>query len=460
MSRPWLTDGNIEFAIEYQDAMRAHFDQPTKITKQNSQAQKHRQALQSAVSEYRYLQQLNLTKPVPPRKTTKSSDGIRSDNSRFFEPGPFASVVAEERARSFGRAGRGAVTSVAEALHVINALAHPHQAEKIYYRGEHRYGYELKSRAQRAIEATSGRITVGSSITDQEINELRRFQKEVKADPSFRDEIIRSGGLPNEDDPEWLPIMQHYDAKFGTRLLDITSSIYAGLHFACIDWDGNVDFETDGLLYIFFGHGRYYKYERSNDFDDEISEFVPSHVKDAFKNWTLPEYMHHFRSKQHSRRELAQDGYFLVQGDIGLEPTFGGTAQFKICIPWWAKAKIIKELWFAGYTPERIIRGSKGLKAAEIAKAAVDHYQMSTPEWNVPHPKPDPVMMKKVLHYALLYRNEPKSPAAPLINLVGLLKHQLHLDANRISIITKRLDSIPQGTAKSENVEGWLSQIV
>ncbi len=156
MSRPWLTDGNIEFAIEYQDAMRAHFDQPTKITKQNSQAQKHREALQSAVSEYRYFQQLNLTKPVPPRKATKNSDGISSDNSSYMEPGPFLPVVAEESAASFGRAGRGAVTSVAEALLVVNALAHPHQAEKIYYRGEHRYGYKLKSRAQRAIEETSG----------------------------------------------------------------------------------------------------------------------------------------------------------------------------------------------------------------------------------------------------------------------------------------------------------------
>lgn len=46
--------------------------------------------------------------------------------------------------------------------------------------------------------------------------------------------------------------MQHHNEKFGTRLLDITSSIYTGLYFACIGWKGEIDSVNDGILYSFY----------------------------------------------------------------------------------------------------------------------------------------------------------------------------------------------------------------
>jgi hypothetical protein len=233
------------------------------------------------------------------------------------------------------------------------------------------------------MEANSDKsLGAANGITDREIEELKRFQKQVRSDPG-QVEVVQYNTLPDDDDPEWLPIMQHYDEEFGTRMLDVTSSIFAGLHFACVDWDGTIDFDTDGLLYVFFDHGRYYKYqdEKTGDFDDDVSEFVPDKITDLFKNWRHSKYIHHFTSAQYSMREFAQDGHFLVQGDLSVEPIFGGTAKFKLCVPHWAKARIIEELWFAGYTPERIVRGRKGKTAAQQAKEQLQEYRKRYPGW-------------------------------------------------------------------------------
>jgi hypothetical protein len=82
-------------------------------------------------------------------------------------------------------------------------------------------------------------------------------------------------------------------------------------------------------------------------------------------------------------RELAQDGLFLVQGDFQPSPQFGGTESFKICIPHWAKARIIEELWLAGYTPERIVRGVMGKRAAEVSKKQLEEYRKENPGWHL-----------------------------------------------------------------------------
>lgn len=386
MARPWLTDGNIEYARVYQDAVQAHFHGPAKETKRWEESLPHLRELQSGITPYIRLQDLGVTRPIPARTTCKNVDGHPVDNSEFQEPAnQWSNLIAEDVAASFGRGGAGAIATMAEALVVINSLARAHGAGKVYYRGEHRYGYELKSRAQRKLEENYGvPLKAANGITERELAELARFQRQVKNDPEFVQEIVGRNGLPADSDPEWLPIMQHYDVEFGTRLLDITRSIFAGLHFACIDWDGTIDFDTDGLLYIFFDHGRYYLYQPAGGFDDEISEFVPDNVVDAFKNWRFPEYLHHFSSSQRSMRELAQDGLFLVQGDLGIPPVIGGRAQFKVCIPGWAKARIIEELWFAGYTPERIVRGEIGRRAAEKSRIQHKQYKKENPGLHLP----------------------------------------------------------------------------
>ena len=381
MMRPWLTDGNVDFVTSFHEAVQAHFDHPAKEQKRQDESLEYRRKLANVVHTYRDLQNLGLTKPIPDRIVTLDKGGDRIDKSMFSEPSPFQSVITEDVVACFGRAGSGAVASVAEAMMTVNALARPFGAAKIYYRGEHNYGWELKSRAQRKLEESGDLPDEVNGITDRELDELRRFQDQVHTDPDLELELVRYGTLPASDDPEWLPIMQHYDPEFGSRMLDISSSVFAGLHFACVDWDGRIDFETDGLLYVFFDHGRYYKSEHTGDFDDEISEFLPVKITDSFKNWRCPEYLHHYRSAQYSMREFAQDGYFLVQSDLALEPVFGGRGKFKLCIPHWAKARIISELWFAVYTPERIVRGKIGKLAGQRAKKDLEEYLENHPGW-------------------------------------------------------------------------------
>ena len=385
MARPWLTDGNIEYALVYQDALQNHFQGSAKEIKKWDEALPLLQELRSVIGPYTSLQGLGITKPIPPQATRKDQDGNPIDKSEFHEPKPWLEAIAEDVAASFGRGGTGAIVTTAEGLRMINSLARLHGAGKVYYRGEHQYGWELKSRAQRKMEKDDGAPLEGANgITERELDELRRFQKHVKDNPAFMEEIVHGQGLPLDDDPEWLPIMQHYDVEFGTRLLDFTRSIFAGLHFACIDWDGAVDFDTDGLLYVLFDQGRHYAYQETGGFDDEIFEFVPDKVARAFKDWRRPEYMHHFNSSQSSMRELAQDGLFLVQGNLGSKPVFGGRAEFKFCIPRWAKARIIEELWLAGYTPEKIVRGEMGKGAAKVSREQLEEYRKANPGWNLP----------------------------------------------------------------------------
>ena len=461
MTRPWPTLGNFEFARAFQSSVLAHIDRPAKEAGKNDESLKHRQTLHAATAEYHYLEQQMLAKPIPARELRKNEYGQYQDESEFLEPDHFTPLIAGDIACLYGRGGRGAACSISETMQIVNALAHPHGAERIYYRGEHQYGYQLKSRAQRSLEKENGGpLKTADGITDREIEELRRFQRQTMANEKLLEEIFGDGPFPHDDDPEWLPIMQHYDTSFGTRLLDITSSIFAGLHFACIGWDGSIDFETDGLLYIFFGHGRYYRYEPDGSFDDEISEFVPKSISDSFKNWKHPEYVHHFASKQHSRRELAQDGFFLVQGDLSVAPVYGGTAQFKICIPWWAKRRIIEELWFAGYTPERIVRGQMGLEAANTAQEQLDCHKAKNCPIDIPYSRRVGKAIKRAAFYSHIYKTNPKNNCRALVNLKGIIKNQFPWDANRIHVYLKELDALDPSQFSEEAAEKFVKLFV
>ena len=162
-----------------------------------------------------------------------------------------------------------------------------------------------------------------------ELDEIDRFQNDVRR-TSVLSKEIRNGALflPCRSDPRWLPLMQHYDEEFGTRMLDISSSIFAGLYFASVGWDGEIDTNHDGILYLFMrGTGLtargYYYDQRSPDFDVEIDELAPKNLKSSFVDWPHPEYFRIYKSSTSSPRELAQDGWFLVRGVLNPKPQFG-----------------------------------------------------------------------------------------------------------------------------------------
>lgn len=216
----------------------------------------------------------------------------------------------------------------------------------MFYRGEHHYGYPLKSRAERHMSVSSGH---GAGLSTHEIQELRRFQREVKRSKFLKKQIKGKGlFLPRRNHPAWLPIMQHYDEEFGTRLLDISSSIYTGLYFACISWDGYIDTKHDGILYLFLRGGvgltaRGFYYDREpDDFDPEFDDVAPRVVTKSFYDWEHPDFFRIYKSSSASPREIAQDGWFLVRGDLENPPQFG--QGFKFRIPAGAKERIARQL--------------------------------------------------------------------------------------------------------------------
>lgn len=353
--RDKLTKGNIEFLNELIQAYTAHL--------QHEMDPSRRKSISGEVNKFNAIRTTfhsfdKLGQILPSSKEEK----LEKDESAYMTvEGGWQKIAIEDMARNFGRYGPDAISGLSELLLYSNALARAFGTDNLYYRGEHKYGYKLQSRAERKIPYEEGKVP---GITSIEIEELRRFQDEFKSNLPY--DFPNSDDLPDDNDPRWLPIMQHYDEKFGTRLLDITSSPFAGLYFACVSWHGTIDTKHDGLIYAFLPGGNmpirgdYYD-ERPEKFDEEMDEISVNNVEDSFKEWKAPSTLRLYKSSTLSPRELAQDGSFLLKGALTDEYGFG--QGFKFRVPSELKTRIAKELWVAGYTPKRIVRGPIGIEA-------------------------------------------------------------------------------------------------
>lgn len=270
-------------------------------------------------------------------------------------------IISEDIMGSLGRHGDDAISCVGEGVLYANAIALLFGAKRVFYRGEQEYGWSLMSRAERHMNLD---LDHGVGITNTEIEEIERFQESLLSDDSLVSEIFHGHDPYERSDPRWLPIMQHYDNAFGTRLLDLTSSIYSGLYFACVGWDGQVDEDNDGLLYVFLdgsANWRGYYLDSNSTKASEFDDVVPIRLEDSFRDWKAPEYYRLYSSSYSNPREMAQDGFFLVKGVIGVKREHG--TGFKFRIPRKVKARIVRELWLSGYTPERMVRGDIGRTA-------------------------------------------------------------------------------------------------
>ncbi len=358
------TSGTTEFFCQYIDAFVAHVQHgssPHILEKLRVEVNK----IMGIKGIFGQLKNLGQVEKIPePKKLATDETPHAVINPSWHR------LAMEHLAGSFGRYGLDAVSGIAEAALYANALATAFGTYNIYYRGEQRYGYPLRSRAERNLPNDAG---LAAGLTEREVCELRRFQATINSDAVLAKEITKTIQLPDENNPIWLPIIQHYDEEFGTRLLDLSSSLFTGLYFACIGWDGKIDSTHDGLMYVFFrGNGGltvrgFYYDEQPDEFDDEMDNLAPDSVEDSFKDWDHPEVLRIYRASSSSERELAQDGLFLVKGSLSSGHGFG--QGFKFRVPAEAKEKVARELWMAGYTPERIVRGPKGRSAhKELAR--------------------------------------------------------------------------------------------
>ena len=154
--------------------------------------------------------------------------------------------------------------------------------------------------------------------------------------------------------------MQHYDETYGTRMIDVTSSLYCALFFACVNWDGTIDEGVDGKLYMFPyqpGRGETDSPERHRGeligAEDARNRKVDEYFK-VEKHLEMPRFR---VSPARNDRALSQDGYFVWQPYFD-KPLY--TLQlFPFRIHRDFKTSIVKELASMGYTQDRILSNNR-----------------------------------------------------------------------------------------------------
>lgn len=266
--------------------------------------------------------------------------------------------VATEELYNFNSMGDEYICSTVEAVIKCNGIKKlvDHYSYPLFYRGEHNFGWDLVSRVGRKLHIDWD-VADPHNVTAEEKKLLAKFQELCKLDKVTRTTVSGDAGeLLPLDHSGWWSLMQHYDDCYGTRMIDVTSSLYCSLYFASANWDGTVDSSVDGKLYMFPqppGRG-----------DTDTPERVRGHligsederqrsVDDYFKVEGHLEIPRFRTSPARNDRTLSQDGYFVWQ------PYFDKPLQTFQIFPFRVhrdyKQNIIKELAAMGYTKNRIL---------------------------------------------------------------------------------------------------------
>lgn len=269
---------------------------------------------------------------------------------------------ALEEVFQFNAMGDEYICSITEAVLKCNGIKKLFDgySTPLFFRGEHVFGWELKSRLGRNL-AVDWSIEDPYSATSEERRLLSEFQNRCKQDSDLRATVFGDGGvLLHSDHSGWWSLMQHYDELHGTRMIDLTTSLYCALFFASADWDGTVDCSVDGKLYMFPyqpGRGESDSPERHwgelIGSEDERNRKVNEYYK-VEKHLEMPRFR---VSPTRNDRALSQDGYFVWQ------PYFDKPLQTFQLFPFRIhrdfKKSIIKELAAMGYTKDRILSNNR-----------------------------------------------------------------------------------------------------
>jgi len=253
--------------------------------------------------------------------------------------------------QEFNRNGADYVNSCTEALIKTHGIMNcwfqdPAARGKLFFRGETCYGWNLIPRVGR--NGCRHNPNYPLSVTADELGLLDNFQTAVRADQDFQHFIFEHAQLPENDDASWWSIMQHYDQHHGTRMIDLTSSLYCGLYFACANWDGSIDDSVDGALYL-IPDGAWRAGTNVNDVNQYFS--VQAHLDILRFNEGI----------DRNDRLVAQDSFFIWQPKFDEPMNLGQHFKFRVFRE--AKENILRELYSIGYTARRIVRGSVGDQA-------------------------------------------------------------------------------------------------
>ena len=259
--------------------------------------------------------------------------------------------------------GNNAICSLTEAHWKVHGIMNWWQAgnrQEFFFRGEHNSDWNLIASASRngIIPDPDCPLTV----TQEELDALNVFQQDVQAGPDLFASLFPDGQLLPLDSSDWWALMQHY--RGGTRLLDLTSSIFCALYFACADWNGNIDLNNDGALYLFPNQN----WRRAVPDPDIIrgqnvgpTDLLQKTAESYFDVENHPDTVRFRKSIHRNDRLLAQDGFFLWQ------PIFNQALEigqiFKFRIPAYRKTHLLRDLYSIGYTALRLVRGTIGADA-------------------------------------------------------------------------------------------------
>lgn len=296
-----------------------------------------------------------------PRETPVPAGTPISDN--------WLSFVRNEIA-ILNRHGCEVVSTTAEAYLKASSLmnawhAVPSQRGRFFFRGEVDFGWTLLAPCARPSVGFTSDGSQINEVTPAEIDLLRDFQDGVLSDPARLSEIFPSGSPPDREDPQWWGYMQHYASQ--TRLLDITSSVFSGLFFACTDFDGQIDTDIDGKLYLFPRLSGW----RSGEDDRLMNHSGQSlTVANYFSVPGSPDTPRFVEMASRNDRLIAQDGYFLWQPRFDDAVNVGQHFPFRVSRN--SKESILRELYSLGYTARRMIRGAHGDQVHERLCEALD----------------------------------------------------------------------------------------
>ena len=296
---------------------------------------------------------INRVSSIPPSKNIPESPHFQVSEK-------WMNLICDELF-NFNSRGDEYICSTSEALIKTNGLKRllDKFSEPMFFRGEHKFGWDLISRLGRKINIDWAN-TDSTKVTKQELELVETFQQKVKDDDGLKNKIFGDSRILDNNDSGWWSIMQHYDEEYGTRMIDVTSSLFCALYFACVDWDGNIDDSYDGKLYFFqyqLGRG-----ETNNpDLIDGImvgsEDLTQNNLYDYFNVSTSNEIPRFRISPIRNDRALSQDGYFTWQPFFDKPLRLFQHFSFRIHRDF--KTSILQELKSMGYTKERILNENR-----------------------------------------------------------------------------------------------------
>jgi hypothetical protein len=280
--------------------------------------------------------------------------------------------IVLEYLKEFNKYGNCYINSCGEALlktfGIKNLMNKGSNIKPIFFRGEHIYGRELIPR----IVRTTGLRHCDSNLleaTKEELEHLRAFRwRYIRSNLKWYLQSILTGEKIN-----WWSLMAHYDDRVGTRMIDITSSIFCALYFSCVDWDGSINTDVDGCLYFLWNNNWRPDTDRPHMSRGRIDDFRDQKQYSTNKYYSVhgsPDTLRFRESPDSNERLVYQDGYFIWQPKFGEPLDIGQHHKFRIHKD--SKINILRELYSIGYTANRIVRGEKGKDSHRTICAQLD----------------------------------------------------------------------------------------